>query len=149
MSVKFGWTDENTVIVIEAYQADLVPQDGETEADAILRANATDNLTRIGELVDNPSPHSVRTKLVNAKVYVKPTSPRKVGAGSSIRKAHVVFAIAKTIEELGQVEDMGEVKSATNNPLLSLESAKMDSLMIIAQGFGLDEDAIKAFNNLE
>lgn len=117
-----GWNEENTAKAIELYKKAL--QDGGAVA-----ANEQSSLKAIADAVGAKSASSVRSKLTSAGEYVKADTPRKVGGGSSIRKAHYVRALVKAANERGLEID--------NDALDSLESSKMDALKIIADMVGV------------
>ncbi|WCX68694.1 DNA binding protein [Salmonella phage GSW6] len=96
----------------------------------------TDGLKEIAAAVGAASPVSVRSKLTSAKVYQKSDKPRKVGGGSSIRKAHYVRVIAKHAIDSGIVKDADD--------LASLESAKLETLDAVAQLLGVAEEVKQA-----
>ncbi|MFP9058396.1 hypothetical protein [Enterococcus faecalis] len=79
---------------------------------------------------------SVRSKLTSAKAYQKSDKPRKVGGGSSIRKAHYVRVIAKHAIDSGIIKDADD--------LASLESAKLETLDAVAQLLGVADEVKQA-----
>lgn len=123
---KFTWNDENTSIVVEKYLAQ--------HAENAEIANSTDFLNALAKEVGATSGVSVRTKLVNVGKYTK-GEVRKVGGGSSVRKAHYVRALEKVALEA----DIGE-----KGDFDSLESCKMDTLKLLARLIpGVDEEIAK------
>lgn len=112
---KFTWNDENTSIVVEKYLA--------KHAESPETANSTDFLNALAKEVGATSGVSVRTKLVNVGKYTK-GEVRKVGGGSSLRKAHIVRAL----EKVALQSDIGE-----KGDFDSLESCKMDALKLLAK----------------
>ncbi len=75
-------------------------------------------------------------KLTSAKAYQKSDKPRKVGGGSSIRKAHYVRVIAKHAIDSGIIKDADD--------LASLESAKLETLDAVAQLLGVADEVKQA-----
>ncbi|HFZ8394640.1 TPA: hypothetical protein ACIPBC_001560, partial [Salmonella enterica subsp. enterica serovar Saintpaul] len=127
-TAKFSWNEENTEKAVSMYNA-FVKDSG------IEYAN-TDGLKEIASAVGAASPVSVRSKLTSAKAYQKSDKPRKVGGGSSIRKAHYVRVIAKHAIDSGIVKDADD--------LASLESAKLETLDAVAQLLGVAEEVKQA-----
>ncbi|WP_349043560.1 hypothetical protein [Brucella melitensis] len=127
-AAKFSWNEENTEKAVSMY-SEMVAKSG------IEFAN-TDGLKEIAAAVGAASPVSVRSKLTSAKAYQKSDKPRKVGGGSSIRKAHYVRVIAKHAIDSGIVKDADD--------LASLESAKLETLDAVAQLLGVAEEVKQA-----
>lgn len=126
-TAKFAWNEENTATAVNMYQ-------GFIDNSGIEFAN-TDGLKEIATAVGAQSPVSVRSKLTSAKAYQKSDKPRKVGGGSSVRKAHYVRVIAKHAIDQGIAKDADE--------LASLESAKLETLDLVSKLLGID-DEVKA-----
>ncbi|AIW03957.1 hypothetical protein EVA08_13855 [Salmonella enterica subsp. enterica serovar Derby] len=127
-TAKFSWNEENTEKAVSMY-SEMVAKSG------IEFAN-TDGLKEIAAAVGAASPVSVRSKLTSAKAYQKSDKPRKVGGGSSVRKAHYVRVIAKHAIDSGIVKDADD--------LASLESAKLETLDAVAQLLGVAEEVKQA-----
>ncbi|EDV1300507.1 hypothetical protein AAC69_002593 [Salmonella enterica subsp. enterica serovar Hadar] len=127
-AAKFSWNEENTEKAVSMY-SEMVAKSG------IEFANS-DGLKEIAAAVGAASPVSVRSKLTSAKAYQKSDKPRKVGGGSSIRKAHYVRVIAKHAIDSGIVKDADD--------LASLESAKLETLDAVAQLLGVAEEVKQA-----
>lgn len=127
-TAKFAWNEENTEKAVSMYNS-FVKDSG------IEFAN-TDGLKEIAAAVGAASPVSVRSKLTSAKAYQKSDKPRKVGGGSSVRKAHYVRVIAKHAIDSGIVKDADD--------LASLESAKLETLDAVAQLLGVAEEVKQA-----
>lgn len=127
-TAKFSWNEENTEKAVSMYNA-FVKDSG------IEFANS-DGLKEIASAVGAASPVSVRSKLTSAKAYQKSDKPRKVGGGSSVRKAHYVRVIAKHAIDSGIVKDADD--------LASLESAKLETLDAVAQLLGVAEEVKQA-----
>lgn len=124
-SKKSFWNEENTATAIEIYKAAL--ENGGAEV-----ANV-DGLAEIMSTLNAPSITAVRSKLVSAKVYEKSDKPRKVGGGSSLRKAHYVRAFAKVATENGLIESPDD--------LASLELPKMEALEVLAKMLNIEVKA--------
>ncbi|QAX92093.1 DNA binding protein [Salmonella phage 1-23] len=127
-AAKFSWNEENTEKAVSMY-SEMVAKSG------IEFAN-TDGLKEIAAAVGAASPVSVRSKLTSAKAYQKSDKPRKVGGGSSIRKAHYVRVIAKHAIDSGIIKDADD--------LASLESAKLETLEAVAQLLGVADEVKQA-----
>lgn len=127
-AAKFAWNEENTEKAVSMY-SEMVAKSG------IEFAN-TDGLKEIADAVGAASPVSVRSKLTSAKAYQKSDKPRKVGGGSSIRKAHYVRVIAKHAIDSGIIKDADD--------LASLESAKLETLDAVAQLLGVADEVKQA-----
>lgn len=127
-TAKFSWNEENTEKAVSMY-SEMVAKSG------IEFANS-DGLKEIAAAVGAASPVSVRSKLASAKAYQKSDKPRKVGGGSSVRKAHYVRVIAKHAIDSGIVKDADD--------LASLESAKLETLDAVAQLLGVAEEVKQA-----
>lgn len=127
-TAKFAWNEENTEKAVSMYN-------GFVKESGIEFAN-TDGLKEIAAAVGAASPVSVRSKLTSAKAYQKSDKPRKVGGGSSVRKAHYVRVIAKHAIDSGIVKDADD--------LASLESAKLETLDAVAQLLGVAEEVKQA-----
>lgn len=127
-AAKFSWNEENTEKAVSMY-SEMVAKSG------IEFANS-DGLKEIAAAVGAASPVSVRSKLTSAKAYQKSDKPRKVGGGSSVRKAHYVRVIAKHAIDSGIVKDADD--------LASLESAKLETLEAVAQLLGVAEEVKQA-----
>lgn len=127
-TAKFAWNEENTEKAVSMY-SEMVAKSG------IEFANS-DGLKEIAAAVGAASPVSVRSKLTSAKAYQKSDKPRKVGGGSSVRKAHYVRVIAKHAIDSGIVKDADD--------LASLESAKLETLDAVAQLLGVAEEVKQA-----
>lgn len=126
---KFAWNETNAAEAIALYEAMLAnPEQGLDYAN-------TDGLTEIKNAVGANSPVQVRSKLVSAKVYQKADAPRKVGGGSSLRKAHYVRVMAKHAVADGLIEDADD--------LASLEQCKLETLDTLAKMLGI-VDEVKA-----
>lgn len=115
------WTEENTAIVVEAYNAEL-------EANGVEAAANNDFLKSLAEKVGAPSEKSVRGKLTTAGVYQKPEHVASAPKSNPIRKEHYVRAIAHT---LGL--DVDELDSFKN--------AKADALSALANRLGIPDVA--------
>ena len=122
----FAWNKENTAQAIEMYVAML-----ENPEKGVVFAN-TDGLKEIGVEIGQTSIMSIRGKLIAGNVYKKADTPRKIGGGSAIRKAHFVRVFTKHAIE-------GEA-TTDDDALLSLESAKLDTLEILANMLGLMDE---------
>ena len=127
-AAKFAWNEENSAKAVSMYQ-DIVAKSGVEFANS-------DGLKEIAAAVGAASPVSVRSKLTSAKAYQKSDKPRKVGGGSSVRKAHYVRVIAKHAIDSGIVKDADD--------LASLESAKLETLDAVAQLLGVAEEVKQA-----
>lgn len=127
-ATKFSWNEENTEKAVSMYNT-FVKDSG------IEFAN-TDGLKEIAAAVGAASPVSVRSKLTSAKAYQKSDKPRKVGGGSSVRKAHYVRVMAKHAIDAGVIKDADD--------LASLESAKLETLEAVAQLLGVAEEVKQA-----
>lgn len=127
-AAKFSWNEENTEKAVSMY-SEMVAKSGVEFANS-------DGLKEIAAAVGAASPVSVRSKLTSAKAYQKSDKPRKVGGGSSIRKAHYVRVIAKHAIDSGIVKDADD--------LASLESAKLETLDAVAQLLGVAEEVKQA-----
>lgn len=127
-AAKFSWNEENTEKAVSMY-SEMVAKSGVEFANS-------DGLKEIAAAVGAASPVSVRSKLTSAKAYQKSDKPRKVGGGSSVRKAHYVRVIAKHAIDSGIVKDADD--------LASLESAKLETLEAVAQLLGVAEEVKQA-----
>ena len=127
-SAKFSWNEENTQQAVSMYQQ-LINENGLDFANS-------DGLKEIAKAVGAASPVSVRSKLTSAKAYQKSDKPRKVGGGSSVRKAHYVRVIAKHAIDSGIIKDADD--------LASLESAKLETLDAVAQLLGVADEVKQA-----
>ncbi|QIO00936.1 putative A2 protein [Salmonella phage smaug] len=127
-AAKFSWNEENTEKAVSMY-SEMVAKSGVEFAN-------TDGLKEIAAAVGAASPVSVRSKLTSAKAYQKSDKPRKVGGGSSIRKAHYVRVIAKHAIDSGIIKDADD--------LASLESAKLETLDAVAQLLGVADEVKQA-----
>lgn len=116
-SEKFSWNEENAATAISMYEKSVAENGVEV-------ANV-DTLADIMKAVGCNSVTQVRSKLVSAKVYQKSDKPRKVGGGSSLRKAHYVRAFANAAIEQGIIEDADD--------LASLELPKLETLDVLAK----------------
>lgn len=119
------WNEENTATATQLYKAALAEHGAEY-------AN-TEGLVEILEAIKAPSTTAVRSKLVSAKVYEKTDKPRKVGGGSTLRKAHYVRAFAKVATENGLIESADD--------LASLELPKMETLEVLAKMLNIEVKA--------
>lgn len=127
-AAKFSWNEENTEKAVSMY-SEMVAKSGVEFANS-------DGLKEIAAAVGAASPVSVRSKLTSAKAYQKSDKPRKVGGGSSIRKAHYVRVIAKHAIDSGIIKDADD--------LASLESAKLETLEAVAQLLGVADEVKQA-----
>uniref|UniRef100_A0AB37GDW6 A2 protein n=1 Tax=Phage MSP1 TaxID=2801538 RepID=A0AB37GDW6_9VIRU len=127
-AAKFAWNEENTEKAVSMY-SEMVAKNGVEFANS-------DGLKEIAAAVGAASPVSVRSKLTSAKAYQKSDKPRKVGGGSSIRKAHYVRVIAKHAIDSGIIKDADD--------LASLESAKLETLEAVAQLLGVADEVKQA-----
>lgn len=127
-AAKFSWNEENTQKAVSLY-SEMIEKNGVEFANS-------DGLKEIAAAVGAASPVSVRSKLTSAKAYQKSDKPRKVGGGSSIRKAHYVRVIAKHAIDSGIVKDADD--------LASLESAKLETLDVVAQLLGVADEVKQA-----
>ena len=127
-AAKFAWNEENTEKAVSMY-SEMVAKSGVEFANS-------DGLKEIAKAVGAASPVSVRSKLTSAKAYQKSDKPRKVGGGSSVRKAHYVRVIAKHAIDSGIVKDADD--------LASLESAKLETLDAVAQLLGVADEVKQA-----
>lgn len=127
-AAKFSWNEENTEKAVSMY-SEMIEKSGVEFANS-------DGLKEIAAAVGAASPVSVRSKLTSAKAYQKSDKPRKVGGGSSVRKAHYVRVIAKHAIDSGIVKDADD--------LASLESAKLETLDAVAQLLGVAEEVKQA-----
>ena len=127
-TAKFAWNEENSAKAVSMYQ-EIVAKSGVEFANS-------DGLKEIAAAVGAASPVSVRSKLTSAKAYQKSDKPRKVGGGSSIRKAHYVRVIAKHAIDSGIIKDADD--------LASLESAKLETLDAVAQLLGVADEVKQA-----
>ncbi|VCU43832.1 DNA binding protein [Escherichia phage vB_Eco_mar003J3] len=127
-AAKFSWNEENTQKAVSLY-SEMIEKNGVEFANS-------DGLKEIAAAVGAASPVSVRSKLTSAKAYQKSDKPRKVGGGSSIRKAHYVRVIAKHAIDSGIIKDADD--------LASLESAKLETLEAMAQLLGVVDEVKQA-----
>ncbi|EJO9576431.1 hypothetical protein NU597_004369 [Salmonella enterica] len=127
-TAKFSWNEENTEKAVSMY-SEMIEKSGVEFANS-------DGLKEIAAAVGAASPVSVRSKLTSAKAYQKSDKPRKVGGGSSIRKAHYVRVIAKHAIDAGVIKDADD--------LASLESAKLETLDAVAQLLGVADEVKQA-----
>ncbi|CCI88432.1 DNA binding protein [Yersinia phage phiR2-01] len=127
-AAKFSWNEENTQKAVSLY-SEMIEKSGVEFANS-------DGLKEIAAAVGAASPVSVRSKLTSAKAYQKSDKPRKVGGGSSIRKAHYVKAFATRAIEAGIIEDADE--------FASLEAAKLDALEKVAELMGIADEVKQA-----
>lgn len=127
-AAKFSWNEENTEKAVSMY-SEMVAKSGVEFANS-------DGLKEIAAAVGAASPVSVRSKLTSAKAYQKSDKPRKVGGGSSVRKAHYVRVIAKHAIDSGIIKDADD--------LASLESAKLETLDAVAQLLGVADEVKQA-----
>ena len=125
---KFAWNETNSATAIAMYE-EIIAADG-------LEVANSQGLLDIAKAVGAESHVKVRSKLVSGKVYQKADKPRKVGGGSSIRKAHYVRVIAKHAIDSGIVKDADD--------LASLESAKLETLDAVAQLLGVADEVKQA-----
>lgn len=121
---KFSWNDDNSAIAISRYNA-IIEESG-------LDVANTDGLITISNEIKAGSPVKVRSKLVSAGVYQKADKPRKIGGGSSVRKAHYVRVFGKHAIEQGLIEN--------SDDLASLESVKLDTLETMAKLLGVFDE---------
>lgn len=121
---KFSWNDDNSAIAISRYNA-IIEESG-------LDVANTDGLITISNEIKAGSPVKVRSKLVSAGVYQKADKPRKIGGGSSVRKAHYVRVFGKHAIEQGLIENADD--------LASLESVKLDTLETMAKLLGVFDE---------
>lgn len=115
------WTEENTAIVVEAYNAEL-------EANGVEAAADNDFLKSLAEKVGAPSEKSVRGKLTTAGVYQKPEHVASAPKSNPIRKEHYVRAIAHTL-------------GIDADTLDSMKNAKADALQALADSLGVQDVA--------
>lgn len=127
-NAKFSWNEENTAQAVTMYQKMI-------EENGVEFAN-TDGLTQIAVELGAASGVAVRGKLSSAKAYQKTDKPRKVGGGSSLRKAHYVRAFATAAKAKGLV--------TSDDELASLEQSKISTLEIMAKLLGMDEEIKKS-----
>ncbi|QNI21798.1 A2 protein [Salmonella phage 8sent65] len=127
-AAKFSWNEENPQKAVSLY-SEMIEKNGVEFANS-------DGLKEIAAAVGAASPVSVRSKLTSAKAYQKSDKPRKVGGGSSIRKAHYVRVIAKHAIDSGIIKDADD--------LASLESAKLETLEAVAQLLGVADEVKQA-----
>lgn len=121
---KFSWNEKNSEVAITRYTA-ILAEDG-------IEAANTAGLITIANEVGAASPVQVRSKLVSAGIYQKAEKARKVGGGSSVRKAHFVRVFGAHAVEQGIIDNVDEFSS--------LESVKLDTLEGMAKLLGvLDE----------
>lgn len=116
---KNVWNEENTKIVVEAYQLKLSEDGKEAAAD-------NDFLKTLAEKVGAPSEKSVRSKLTTAGVYQKPDAVASVAKTNTVRKEHYVRALAHTLNI--ELDDLD-----------SLKNAKADSLKAITDKLGITQ----------
>ncbi|ATS93989.1 putative A2 protein [Pectobacterium phage DU_PP_V] len=124
----FSWDDTNSALAVSRYQ-EIVAADG------IEAANST-GLATISAELGAGSPVKVRSKLVSAGAYQKADKARKVGGGSSVRKAHYVRVFGKHAVEQELIDDADE--------FASLESVKLDTLENLAKMLGLSDEVKQA-----
>jgi len=123
-----GWNEENTAIAIRLYKDALALSVKEGENNTEL-ANSTETLTAIRDATGAKSIQAVRAKLTVEKVYVKPEFARKVGGGTSIRKAHYVRALLAAANDKGLELD--------SDAFDSLESGKVSALKSLCDLVGV------------
>lgn len=121
---KFAWNETNAATAISMYEG-IIASDG-------LEVANSQGLIDIAKAVGAESHVKVRSKLVSAKVYQKSDKPRKVGGGSSLRKAHYVRVLTRHAIEDGLIEDA--------DGLASLEQMKLDQLDVIARMVGVQDE---------
>lgn len=121
---KFAWNDDNSAIAVSRYEA-IIAESGIDVAN-------TDGLITISNEIGAGSPVKVRSKLVSAGVYQKAEKARKIGGGSSVRKAHYVRVFGKHAIEQGLIENTDEFSS--------LESVKLDALENLAKLLGVFDE---------
>ena len=121
---KFAWNETNTATAISMYEG-IIASDG-------LEVANSQGLIDIAKAVGAESHVKVRSKLVSAKVYQKSDKPRKVGGGSSLRKAHYVRVLTQHALADGFIEDA--------DGLASLEQMKLDQLDVIARMVGVQDE---------
>lgn len=126
---KNVWNEENTKIVVEAYQAKL-------ESDGKEAAAENDFLKTLAEKVGAPSEKSVRSKLTTAGVYQKPDAVASVAKTNTVRKEHYVRALAHTL-------------GLDLDTLDSLKNAKADSLKAITDKLGITQVMTAAAKDYE
>lgn len=127
------WNEEVTAKAVELYQAATKPVDGETNDQAIARANHVDSLNAIvaeinamGEEVYTAA--AVRMKLSSEKVYIKLDVKPAVGGAKSLRKAHIIKALQDACDSPEKAE-----------LYVSLEKANLDTLITLVKDFCGDE----------
>ena len=121
---KFAWNDDNSAIAVSRYEA-IIAESGIDVAN-------TDGLITISNEIGAGSPVKVRSKLVSAGVYQKAEKARKIGGGSSVRKAHYVRVLTQHAIADGLIEDA--------DGLASLEQMKLDQLDVIARMVGVQDE---------
>ena len=125
---KFAWDEKNSATAIEMYE-------GIVAADGLEVANSQ-GLIDIAKAVGADSHVKVRSKLVSAKVYQKADKPRKVGGGSSLRKAHYVRVFAQHAIADGLIDDA--------DGLASMEQMKLDQLDVLARMLDVRSEVIES-----
>lgn len=123
---KFAWNETNGAEAVELYNGFLT-----TEGQGVDYAN-TEGLKEIMKTIGAPSLQSVRAKLTSAKAYQKSDKPRKVGGGTSVRKAHYVRVFAKHAQDAGLID--------SSDDFASLESVKLDTLEAVAKLLDVSEE---------
>lgn len=125
---KFAWDETNSATAIAMYE-EIIATDG-------LEVANSQGLLDIAKAVGAESHVKVRSKLVSAKVYQKADKPRKVGGGSSLRKAHYVRVFTNHALESELISDA--------DGLASLEQMKLEQLDVLARMLDVRDEVIQS-----
>lgn len=123
-AVKFSWTGENTLKVVDAYKAKLA-------AEGVEVASGNDHLLELAKLVGAASEKSIRGKLSREGVYQKLDKPASQAKTNKVRKEHIVRAIAHQLGLPNAEDDID-----------SMKNGKQDHLQLLADKIGV-EDVLK------
>lgn len=113
------WNEENTKIVVDAYQAKLESEGKEAAAD-------NDFLRDLAKQVGAASEKSVRAKLNSEKVYQKPDAVASVAKTNQLRKEHYIRALVNVL-------------GCDAEELESLKNAKLDALQSLCLNVGITD----------
>lgn len=113
------WNEENTKIVVAAYQAKLESDGKEAAAD-------NDFLRELAKQVGAASEKSVRAKLNSEKVYQKPDAVASVAKTNQVRKEHYIRALVNVL-------------GCDADDLESLKNAKVDALQSLCLNVGITD----------
>lgn len=139
--VAFAWDDKNTVVVVDAYNAELNRELDPANKDDVNQHNSKKFLADLADKVGAKSGASVRCKLSSEKVYVKSDTATASGKVKDVKptKVSTVYNLEKILGL--EKESLDTLDKANASALETLTGA------IVA--LGTDEAITEAYEALQ